>query len=126
MNLFLARSNAKSHSFFLWVVMFNLTIFSVRENSISFFRIQKSYLNEKTNSLSFELSANSSMTESDVQLIFFAGFLPWCLFRGGSRIFFRRGCTRLLRYFNTNKPHSFFLQNMHPPPRSAPALAYYK
>ena len=28
--------------------------------------------------------------------------------RGGSRIFFRRGCTRLLPYFNTNKPHSFF------------------
>ena len=27
--------------------------------------------------------------------------------RGGSRIFFRRGCTRLLLYFNTNKPHSF-------------------
>ena len=22
--------------------------------------------------------------------------------------FFRRGCTRLLLYFNTNKPHSFF------------------
>ena len=30
--------------------------------------------------------------------------------RGGSRIFFRRGCTRLLLCFNTNKPH-FFLQN---------------
>ena len=31
-------------------------------------------------------------------------------FRGGSRIFFRRGCTRLLLYFNTiNKPLSFFL-----------------
>ena len=30
--------------------------------------------------------------------------------KGGSRIFFRRGCTRLLLYFNTNKPH-FFLQN---------------
>ena len=29
-------------------------------------------------------------------------------FRGGSRIFFRRGCTSLLLYFNTNKPHSFF------------------
>ena len=28
--------------------------------------------------------------------------------RGRSRIFFRRGCTRLLLYFNTNKPHSFF------------------
>ena len=28
--------------------------------------------------------------------------------RGGSSIFFRRGCTRLLLYFNTNKPHSFF------------------
>ena len=56
--------------------------------------------------------------------------------------FFRRGCTRLLLYFNTNKPHSFFFwQNtscirkrqvisggrgdvhpLHPPPRSAPAL----
>ena len=31
--------------------------------------------------------------------------------RSGSRIFFRRGCTCLLLYFNTNKPHSFFLQN---------------
>ena len=62
--------------------------------------------------------------------------------RGGSRISFRRGCTRLLLYFNTNKPHSFFcripvvLENrrssrgggggvmgahpLHPPPRSAP------
>ena len=30
---------------------------------------------------------------------------------GGSRIFFRRGCSRLLLYFNTNKPHIFFLQN---------------
>ena len=31
--------------------------------------------------------------------------------RGGSRILFRRGCTRLLLFFNTNKPHSFFWQN---------------
>ena len=30
------------------------------------------------------------------------------LSRSGSRIFSRRGCTRLLLYFNTNKPHSFF------------------
>ena len=29
-------------------------------------------------------------------------------FRGGSGIFFRRGCTRLLLYFNTNKPPFFF------------------
>ena len=63
--------------------------------------------------------------------------------RGGSRIFFRRGCTRFLLYFNTNKPHSFFLQNtscirkpqvisgggvggahpLHPPSRSAPGSA---
>ena len=63
--------------------------------------------------------------------------------RGGSRIFFRRGCSRLLLYFNTNKPHSFFfcrlpvvLENrrssrggggggahpVHPPPRSAPGM----
>ena len=60
--------------------------------------------------------------------------------RGGSRIIFRRGCTLLLLYFNTNKPHSFFffcripvvLENrrssqgsggahpLHPPPKSAP------
>ena len=62
--------------------------------------------------------------------------------RGGSRIFFRRGCPRLLLYFNTNKPHSFFfcripavLENrgssqgvahpLHPPPRSAPVQWYY-
>ena len=30
------------------------------------------------------------------------------LHKGGSRIFFRMGCTCLLLYFNTNKPHSFF------------------
>ena len=52
--------------------------------------------------------------------------------------FFRRGYTRLLLYFNTNKPHSFFcripvvLENrrssqggahpLHPPPRSASVL----
>ena len=59
--------------------------------------------------------------------------------RGGSRVFFRRGCTCLLLYINTNKPNSFFfcripvvLENpghlrgggvhpQHPPPRSAPA-----
>ena len=64
--------------------------------------------------------------------------------RGGSRIFFRRGCTRLLLYFNTNKQRSFLfcripvaLENrrssrgegggctplLHPPPRSAPGKA---
>ena len=52
--------------------------------------------------------------------------------------FLWRGCTRLLLYFNTNKPHSFFfLQNtscirkpqvisgahpLHPPPRSAAGI----
>ena len=57
--------------------------------------------------------------------------------RGGSRNFFRRGWTRLLLYFNTNKPHFFFcripvvLENRRssqgecappaPSPRSAPA-----
>ena len=62
---------------------------------------------------------------------------PICDCRGGSRIVFRRACTRLLLYFNTNKPHSFFLQNtscirkpqvisgggahpLNPLPRSAP------
>ena len=31
--------------------------------------------------------------------------------RGRSRIFFRRGFTRLLLYLDTNKPHSFFGQD---------------
>ena len=65
------------------------------------------------------------------------------LYRGGSRIFFRRGCSRLLLYSNTNKPHSFLCvcrtpvvlekrrssqeggggtHPLHPPPRSAPVL----
>ena len=35
-------------------------------------------------------------------------FTLFLTLRGGSRIFFRRGCTRLLLYFNTNKLHSFF------------------
>ena len=62
--------------------------------------------------------------------------------RGGSKIYFRRGCTRLLLYLNTNKPHSFFfckipvaLENsrssqgggcaprLHPPRRSTPAAS---
>ena len=29
----------------------------------------------------------------------------------GPGFFFRRGCTRLLLYFNTSKPPNFFLQN---------------
>ena len=64
--------------------------------------------------------------------------------QGRIQDFFRRGCSHLLLYFNTNKPHSFFLQNtscirkqqvisegggegggvhpLHPPPKSAPAV----
>ena len=30
--------------------------------------------------------------------------------RGGSRILFRRGCTRLLLFFNSNKPRFFFAE----------------
>ena len=82
--------------------------------------------------------------------LFFLTHLQCCRYRGGSRIFFRRGCTRLLLYFNTNKP--LFLQKtscirkpqvisgggggggaprpppphpLHPPPRSAPAVIKY-
>ena len=42
---------------------------------------------------------------------FFSGFKRSCLCRGGSRIFFRWGCTCLLLYFNTNQPHGFFMQS---------------
>ena len=42
-------------------------------------------------------------------LVFFHIYVSGiCSHRGGSRIFFRRGCTRLLLYFNTNKPLIFF------------------
>ena len=66
------------------------------------------------------------------------------VYRGGSRIFFRRGCTRLLLYFNTSKLHSFFFAEyqlyyktaghlrggggaypLHPPPRSAPGITHW-
>ena len=61
-------------------------------------------------------------------------------FQGRIQDFFRRGCTRLLLYFNTNKPDSFFFAEyqlywkttghlggggvhpLHPPPRSTPGF----
>ena len=66
------------------------------------------------------------------------------IWQGRIQDFFRRGCSRLLLYFNTNKPHIFFLQNtscirkqqvisegggggahpLHPPPRSAPVWRF--
>ena len=67
-------------------------------------------------------------------------FLICFVLQGRIQDFFRRGCTRLFLYFNTNKPQFFFLQNtscirklqvisgrgsaypLHPPPRSAPVL----
>ena len=63
--------------------------------------------------------------------------------QGRIQDFFRRGCTRLLFYFNTNKPHIFFSQNtscikkpqvilggggaypLHPPPRSGPGTGTF-
>ena len=42
--------------------------------------------------------------------LFFAYFFLNVWYRGGSRIFFRRRCTRLLLYLNTNKPRSFFFR----------------
>ena len=95
------------------------------------------------NSKSVKIAENTFLKAKRQQ--FTLGKVVHCLFninlytRGGSRIFFRRGCTRLLLCFNTNKPHSFFWQNtscirkpqvisqgggdahpLHPPPRSAP------
>ena len=48
-----------------------------------------------------------------IRILFFGPRLMYSYFsadfsRGGSRILFRRGCTRLLLYFNTNRPHSLF------------------
>ena len=54
----------------------------------------------------FTLCANVLLPNKPFQME--AGLLV-TIIRGGSRIFFRRGCTRLLLYyFNTNKPHSCF------------------
>ena len=72
--------------------------------------------------------------------------LIWLHVKKQGRIqdFFYEGCTRLLLYFNTNKPHSFFWQNtscirkpqvisggegrgahpLHPPPRSVPEKVF--
>ena len=36
-------------------------------------------------------------------------YLKWLIAGADPIFFFRRGCSRLLPYFNTNKPHSFFL-----------------
>ena len=67
-------------------------------------------------------------------------FLISFVLQGRIQDFFRRGCTRLFLYFNTNKPQFFFLQKtscirklqvisgrgsaypLHAPPRSAPVL----
>ena len=68
------------------------------------------------------------MTSDNFELEMTSQETYYSVVRGESRIFFRRGCTRLLLYLNTNKPNSFFLQNtrgggghpLHPPPRSTP------
>ena len=52
----------------------------------------------------FHLSTEINFSNKYLLCVLFSS----SVFRGGSRIFFRRGCTRLLLYFNTNKPHSFF------------------
>ena len=55
-----AKSNDNSHSFFLWVVLLNLTIYWVRENNALIFRTQKS-VNIKAELFGVELSTNTSM-----------------------------------------------------------------
>ena len=106
---------------------------------------------EVTISLTKSNKKQLSMTQSLSQQVLFYSRIPklrfktnrnyiktFCIevLRGGSRTFFRRGCTRLLLYFNTNKPHSFFFAEyqlyqktaghlggahpLHPLPRSAP------
>ena len=57
-----AKSNDNSHSFFLWVVLLNLTIYWVRENNAFIFRTQKS-VNIKAELFGVELSTNISMSD---------------------------------------------------------------
>ena len=82
---------------------------------------------EVTISLTKSNKKKLSMTQSLQQQVLFYSRIPklrfktnrnyiktFCIevLRGGSRTFFRRGCTRLLLYFNTNKPHSFFFRRI--------------
>ena len=68
-------------------------------------RVQNSLAIFLSYSLNFHIDHNASCLPPKFCITHCFTFL----LRGGSRIFFRRGCTRLLLYFNTNKPHSFFL-----------------
>ena len=57
------------------------------------------------------ISEETSSYTKCTSCIYKEGLIPiknGVLRRGGSKIFFRRGCTRLFLHFNTNKPHSFF------------------
>ena len=60
---FLARSNAKSHSFFIWVVMFDLTIFWVRKTVFSISE-HRNLVNIIEDELFVELSTTSSLTDA--------------------------------------------------------------
>ena len=60
---FLARSNAKSHSFFIWVVMFDLTIFWVRKTIFSISE-HRNLVNIIEDELFVELSTTSSLTDA--------------------------------------------------------------
>ena len=67
-----------------------------RNGNIIFYQTSNNHL-EKRDWINLERDQNLRVSR-----------IPVCICRGGSRIFFRRGCTRLLLYFSTNKPHSFF------------------
>ena len=60
---FLARSNAKSHSFFIWVVMFDLTMFWVRKTVFSISE-HRNLVNIIEDELLVELSTTSSLTDA--------------------------------------------------------------
>ena len=84
-----------------------------------------SFIDKDQRITSWQTKTKNNFIETSVTSSFLSSFFPswlklfcsmtdvWSLAltssRGGSRIFFRKGCTRLLLYFNTNKPHSFFL-----------------
>ena len=106
----------------LFVMMMNiifLLLLYSSSNYYSYLLISFSYYLRATFHIS-ELSFLSSIC--CISLCASSHFLSCCkmtLYRGGSRIFFRRGCTHLLLYFNANKPHT---HPLHPPPRSAPVI----
>ena len=75
--------------------------------------VKKAGVNTTAESAEDKNKQTKPQVTHELSVVCFLMLKKYCFYiyhiaRGLSRIFFRRGCTRLLLDFNTNKPHSFF------------------